>query len=443
MEYLSIIWELLINLFEVIIFYLYIATILTPKKRKNWNLTLFGLLALRYSAITIGNALELIPTYTILLAFTFNFLIAKILFKEKKILCIFWVGIHSVLGIVGELISYFLLITFTPMQPNEILMGESYRFLCTTLYIVCLAALSFVVSTTFSKKTLFDMKQKLFIFITMILGIILTHSFMYIMIDLESHQSQFMNVIILANALFLFFFIFILVYIYELALTIQKNKDLQERTKLLELETLQYNNLLETTDSLRAIKHDVHHHLATIQALIQTNDQARLMQYLNEYEEHFNLDYSISATGNIVIDSILSAKLFLAKQQGTKLEFSVMLPDSIPFSDVSLSALLGNLFDNALDACKRLPDGRERFITFHMKAQEDMLVIHIENSFDGIVKKDKNDTILSRKKEPSHGIGLKRVRTLIEEVNGFTEIRHSDTIFTVHIMVPLENKHEL
>ena len=120
------------------------------------------------------------------------------------------------------------------------------------------------------------MKQKLFIFITMILGIILTHSFMYIMIDLESHQSQFMNVIILANALFLFFFIFILVYIYELALTIQKNKDLQERTKLLELETLQYNNLLETTDSLRAIKHDVHHHLATIQALIQTNDQARL-----------------------------------------------------------------------------------------------------------------------------------------------------------------------
>ena len=77
---------------------------------------------------------------------------------------------------------------------------------------------------------------------------------------------------------------FILVYIYELALTIQKNKDLQERTKLLELETLQYNNLLETTDSLRAIKHDVHHHLATIQALIQTNDQARLMEYLNEYE---------------------------------------------------------------------------------------------------------------------------------------------------------------
>lgn len=424
MNYLSIVWDLLINLFEVIIFYLYISTILTPKERKNWNLILWGLLILRYSTITIGNAYELTSSYGIVLAFALNFLIAKILFKEKNFLCSLWVGIHSILGIIGERISYFLLITFTPMQPNEIFIDESYHFLYTTLYIIFLAALNFWVSTTVSRKHLFDMKHKLFVLFTMLLGMVLAHS-------------------ILTNALFLLFFIFIVLYIYELSLTIQENTELQERTKLLELETLQYNNLLETTESLRAIKHDVHHHLATIQALIQTNDQARLMQYLNEYEEHFNLDYTISATGNIVIDSILSAKMFLAKQQGTKLEFSVMLPDSIPFSDVSLSALLGNLFDNALEACKRLPAGYERFITFHMKAQEDMLVIHIENSFDGIAEKDKNDRYLSRKKEPSHGIGLKRVHTLIEEVNGFAEIRHNDTIFTVHIMVPLENKHEL
>lgn len=424
MNYLSIVWDLLINLFEVIIFYLYISTILTPKERKHGNLILWGLLLLRFFAIPIGNAYELTSTGRIILTFALNFLIAKIPFKEKPFLCALWVGIQSILGIIGERISYFLLITFTPMQPNEIFIDESYRFLYTTLHIIFLAALSFWVSTTVSRKHLFDMKHKVFVLLTMVIGMALAHS-------------------ILTTALFLMFFIFILLYIYELSLTIQENTELQERTKLLELETLQYNNLLETTESLRAIKHDVHHHLATIQALIQTNDQARLMEYLNEYEAHFNLDYTISATGNIVIDSILSAKIFLAKQQSTKLEFSVMLPDSIPFSDVSLSALLGNLFDNALEACKRLPEEKERFITFHMKAQEDMLVIHIENSFDGIVKKDKNDTILSRKKEPSHGIGLKRVRTLIEEVNGFTEIRHSDTIFTVHIMVPLENKHEL
>lgn len=385
MNYLSIVWELLIHLFEVIIFYLYISTILTPKEHKNWDFTLCGLLALRFTAIIIGNAFAFTSACILILAFAFNFLIAKILFKETSFLCVFWVGIHSVLGIIGKLISIFLLTTFSPIQPNEIFLDDSYRILYTTIYIICLAVLSFWVATTGS---------------------------------------------------------LILLHIYELARIRQENKELQERAKLLELETQQYHNLLDTTESLRAIKHDVHHHLATIQGLIQMNDQARLIQYLNEYEEHFNLDYSISATGNIVVDSILSAKTFLAKQQATKLEFSVMLPDSIPFSDVALSALLGNLFDNALEACKRLSPEEERFITFQMKAQENMLVIHIENSYDGIVKKDKHDTYLSRKKEPSHGIGLKRVHTLVEEVNGFTEIRHSDTIFTVHIMVPLENTNE-
>lgn len=442
MNYLSVAWELLINLFEVIIFYLYISTILTPKKRKNWSLTLWGLLALRYFIVTIGNAFELLPTYTIIIGFTFNFLIARILYKENSALCVFWVGIHNVLSIIGELIAYFLLIFFTSMQPNEIMFGESYRFISTSLYIICIAGLNFIVSTAVSSKKLFDIKEKFFVFITMLMGIILTHSFMYIMVELKPHQSTFMNIIILANALFLCFFIFILVYIFELAQAVQKNKDLQERTRLLELETLQYNNLLNTTESLRAIKHDVHHHLATIQTLIRGNDHSRLAQYLDEYEAHFDLDYYISTTGNIVIDSILSEKRFTAKQQNTNLEFSFILPDSIPFSDVALSALLGNLFDNALEACKYLSPEQERWVHFQMKIQEDMLVIHIENTFDGMVKKDKNDTYLSRKKEFSHGIGLKRVHTLIEDANGFMEIRHNNHIFTVHIMVPLEKTNE-
>lgn len=441
MNFISITWELLINLFEVIIYYLYISTILTPKKFEHWKLTFVLLLSLRYFVITLGNTYNLAPTYTIIIAFIFNFLIAKKMFKENGILTFFWVGIHSILGIIGELISYFLLSTFTPMLPNEILFGESYRFPCTTLYIICLATLNFFVSTTVTKKPLFSINQKIFVCFAMIIGIILTHCFMYIMIDLESHQSAFLNVIILANIIFICFFVFLLVYIYELALTMQKNKELQERTKLLEIETAQYNNLLNTTESLRVIKHDIHHHLSTIQTLIENDEVEHIKKYLNEYQSHFDLDYSVATTGNLVIDSIISTKYLIAKRQNTELDFSIMLPETLPFTDVALSALLGNLFDNALEACKKLSIDH-RWITFQMKVQEDMLIIHIENSFDGVLKEAISNTYLSRKEEPHHGIGLKRIYTLVEEINGFTEIRHNNNIFTVHIMVPLENTNE-
>lgn len=443
MNFISITWELLINLFEVIIFNLYITTILTPKKLNNWKLTHIFLLSLRYLIITIGNACELAPTYTILIAFILNFIIANILFKENNIICFFWVGINSILAIIAELVSYLLLSFFTPMLPNEILFGEAYRFPSTTLYIICLAALNFIVSTTVTKKTMFSTKQKLFVFFIMIVGIILTHCFMYIMVDLETNKSAFLDIIIFTNVIFVCFFVSLLIYIYQLALKQQENKELQERSRLLELETIQYNNLLNTTESLRVIKHDIHHHLTTIQTLVENDEIEQLKHYLNEYQTHFDLDYLASTTGNLIIDSILSTKTLVAKQQYTELDFSIMLPKSIPFTDVTLSALLGNLFDNALEACKRLPSEQERWITFQMKVQEDMLIIHIENSFDGIIKKTSSNIFLSRKEEPNHGIGLKRIYTLVEEANGFTEIRHNDNVFTVHIMVPLENTNEL
>lgn len=340
MNTLPIIWNLLIHLLEIFIFYLYISTILTVKEYKK---------------------------------------------LESCFLCIYAVGIYLVLSMTSKHISTYLLTTFTPVQQQEIFLDDSYQILYSSLYIVFLATLSYWCS------------------------------------KITAH---------------------ILFHISELTCIRQENKQLQERTKLLELETQQYNNLLETTESLRTIKHDVHHHLATIHSLIQSKNQEQLLQYLNEYEQHFNLDYTITTTGNIVIDSILSTKIFHAKQQDIKLDFSIMLPDSIPFSDVALSALLGNLFDNALEACKYLSPEQERWIHFQMKVQEDMLVIHMENIFDGIIKKDKNDTYISRKKEASHGIGLKRIHTLVEEANGFMEIRHNNHIFTVHIMVPLENTNE-
>ena len=440
-DYIYIVWELLVNLFEVTIFNLYITTILTPKNFSNWKFVQFLLLFLRFLFITIGNALELAPTYTIIIACIFNFLIASIMFKEKNTLCFFWSQFHMVIEIIVEVFSYSLLSFFTPALPNEILFGETFRFPCTAIYVIVLAACSFLVSTSISKKPLFSHKQKLFVIFTMIMGIILSHCFMYIMIDLESHQSEFLNVIILANVIFICFFVFLLVYIYELSLTIQKNKELQERTKLLEIETAQYNNLLNTTESLRVIKHDIHHHLSTIQTLIENDEVEHIKKYLNEYQSHFDLDYSVATTGNLVIDSIISTKYLIAKRQHTKLDFSIMLPETLPFTDVALSALLGNLFENALEACKKLPID-QRWITFQMKAQEDMLIIHIENSFDGVLKETVSNTYLSRKEEPHHGIGLKRIYTLVEEANGFTEIRHNNNLFTVHIMVPLENTNE-
>ena len=438
---LSLTWELLINVFETVIFYFYINSILTAKNFAHEKSIQISLLFVRFLMVTTTNALSLPPIYTVVLVILFNISFTSFLFKEKTITCFFWGSLHVLLNILGEMISYLLLSLLTPMLPNEIMYGEVYRFPCTTIYIICLAALSFVVSTFNQRKILFSFSQKCFVFFTMFIGIAISHCFMYIMVDLGPQETTLLSIVILANFIFVCFFIFLLTYIYQLAIKQQENEELQEKARLLELEEVQYRNLLSITETLREIKHDIHHHLATIHSFAQQNESERLMKYLDEYQTHFSLDYTTVSSGNLVIDSILSTKQFLARQHNVRLEHTIVLPNNLPFTDVALSALLGNLFDNAFEACNRIPE-TERWVRFQIKPYENMLLIHIENSFDGIINKPTNHGFISRKEEPNHGIGLKRVKTLVEEVHGFTDIRQEGQTFIVHIIVPLETTHE-
>lgn len=437
--FLELTWEYIINLIESGLSYYYIRTFLTPKKIPHQNLFHILWILGRFTTLSICNTLFPSSICSVVIVSIYQAVFTCILFKEKNTLCMLWGMLHLFLCLITELIAMLLLRLFDNITPNDILFGESHRFPVTTLYIIILAAFSFYIPTIPSKKALFKGTQKVFVALFVCLGIVITFCFLYLMTLIENISADLLNMLVLADFVFLNFFIALLVYIYQLALTQQENEDLQARAKLLELETAQYDNLMSTTESLRAIKHDIHHHLSTIYSLIDHNESERLTDYLNEYQTHFDLDYTAASTGNIVIDSILSVKLYHARQQHTRLDYSIALPEHFPFTDVELSALLGNLFDNALEACRLIPEN-ERFITFQIRQQENMLLIHMENAFDGIIKETPAHQILSRKSEPNHGIGLKRVTALVEEAGGFINIRHKEQLFTVHIMMPLEDK---
>lgn len=437
--YLQYAWEYLINLLETGTFCYFINVTLTPKKipYQPFVHTLFFLG--RFILICICNTISLTPPVTMFVVSIYACLFVSMLYKEKNVICIFRVLLHNVLCTTSEMLTMFILQMFTSMLPSDIFVGEAYRFPVTIMYIIILSGVCFFLPTILTKKTLYSKFQIVFVTITMLLAILVSQGFVIIMNQVEQTHPKILDIMLIINLIFLCTFMFLLVFIYRLATSQQEKEELIAKNKLLELEESQYTNLLSTTESLREIKHDIHHHLATIQALVQQNEPQRLAEYLDEYQTHFDLDYSASSTGNLVIDSILSNKLYFAKQQKTRLEYKIHLPERFPFTDVELTALLGNLFDNALEANKKVPANLERWINFQLKPQENMLLIHMSNTFDGIVKKTAKQGFLTRKEEPDHGVGLKRVQTLVQEANGFTEIRYEANIFTVQIIVPLEN----
>jgi len=81
-------------------------------------------------------------------------------------------------------------------------------------------------------------------------------------------------------------------------------------------------------------------------------------------------------------------------------------------TDVTI--ILGNLLNNALTAVAVVD---KSFIRLNITYQKGRLLITVENSFDGIIRYEKNQ-IVSRYDEKNRGIGLKNVRKVVERYDG-------------------------
>ena len=66
-----------------------------------------------------------------------------------------------------------------------------------------------------------------------------------------------------------------------------------------------------------------------------------------------------------------------------------------------------------------------------------MILIHIENTFDGVIKGKIDQELLSTKPGSGHGLGIRRVKEIVNKAEGVLQISTSENnVFSVHIMLP-------
>ena len=119
----------------------------------------------------------------------------------------------------------------------------------------------------------------------------------------------------------------------------------------------------------------------------------------------------IPYTGNAAADGVLYHYACIAKEK--RISFKVYCKlDGLSISDTDLCCLLGNALDNAVNACETY--NGERYIMISSEKNRDMLMLTIDNSFDGIVER-KGEKILSRKRENKEGIGIRSMRQICEK----------------------------
>lgn len=203
------------------------------------------------------------------------------------------------------------------------------------------------------------------------------------------------------------------------------------QSELIEKHCDEVQNIYKT---MRGWRHDYHNHIQTLLALC--GDEEKTREYLLTLNDDLTTVDTVIKTGNVMIDAILNSKLSLIKSKGIEVSAKAVVPETLAISEIDLCTVIGNLLDNAMEACLRQNEGEERFIRVFIGILKEQLYISVYNSLGGEVKKN-NKKYISTKGSKNHGFGLMRVDSIVEKYEGYINRQNEEGVFATEVMLPL------
>lgn len=449
MLYIDSIWEYIVNFLELALFIIFIHKKLRIRANyKHQAVLMFLFVSFQFAVLCTLNKMGISSYSTLMSSCVLDIGYAVLFYRDSIIRRIFWGFSYSIICLVAEQISFFIPVTLYKGASLELLLGGTLRKPYTMLYLAMIAVFVLLFHSIGNKDISLSPFQKVAYIFIAISGLAIGH---YILrLTLESvdkfGDSSFSARLSLVDLFFIILFLVLMLYIYQLGYSKEENIRLLEEQKIYELEMTEFNSLSETTERLRKMKHDMQIYVDAINVLAKDKKWDELIAYTEQYHNTLATTQSAIATGNIAIDCILTAKLDYAEKHGIKTEYSIMAPENFPLDSVELSSILGNIWNNSIEAGERLiiSDPTEHpYIYFYIKPYQNMILIHIENNYDGVIKGSIDGDILSVKQGKEHGLGIRLVKELVEKADGVLQITSDNKIFSVHIMIPDKENNKL
>ena len=201
-----------------------------------------------------------------------------------------------------------------------------------------------------------------------------------------------------------------------------------------ELIETHYQEVENMYRQVRGWRHDYRNHIQMMKVLAANGDLEGLKAYLDELDTDLNTVDTLVKTGNAMADAILNSKISLAKSRGIPVQVDAHIPMKLKMSELDLCCILGNLFDNAIDASLALPED-QRLIRVYMDMKGSQLYISFTN-FTASKKLPKVGKRFRTTKGQGHGFGLVRIDSIIERLDGYLSRNSEDGAFTTEILIP-------
>ena len=392
------------------------------KGQSKWHYTFLTLLCTGQCVLSLFPNWVIPRTLYLLLG---GFLLARLFYEVQTWPAAFASGSFFVLGSVVEILAMLLIGVRLP-DTDLLMQAGAVRVIYVVFSNLLQIPLLILVSHFFNREES-DLR---IVWLLPLISIQLASISVCYVVQCHAADKDFPDYMVFFMAVLLFVNIMIVFYVEALRKN-EKEKYLAELTEQhYHLQIEYYQQLLEKQQETKALWHDIKKYTAAMQAVAAQNDSEQLRQIAQAAADAYERVKDISAVGNPVVDALLNQYLRSAKENQIQVLLDITIPEVLAISTLLLSVVIGNTFDNAIEAC-RLIAPEKRMIHLQLRKQNRILFYSIENPYI--------DAVTQLRVGKHHGYGLKNVERAVNQNNGNFQLEKVDGNFIVQIRLNCEN----
>ncbi len=245
-------------------------------------------------------------------------------------------------------------------------------------------------------------------------------------------MNRFLSLYIAVLLVLLALIVFLYLMFYKAARSMVERQELTMKAAALELQAEQYSRLQLHVQETGRLRHDFRHQLTVIGEMVSSGKYQELEEYLSNYISGIP-DMPVLYGKSAAVNAILNHYRALCSEEQIEARFVVALGEIPEGMEIEFCVLLGNLLENAVEACRKLSE-ETRYISLKIRqTSANFLALQISNPYSGSVK-SRGEHFLSSK-HGGEGQGLKSVQATAKRYDGSADVDFDGNIFRVRVML--------
>ncbi len=191
--------------------------------------------------------------------------------------------------------------------------------------------------------------------------------------------------------------------------------------------------LEDAEQRIKKLHHDYKNHCVNMKNLLRKQEFQQLEAYLNKMTGgEAGTEQEYVKTKCPIIDAVLNTKIYQGKLYNIDIFCYVL--GNLKINGIEVASILFNLLDNAIEASKN--NKSEKTIICQVVETSSDIDICIKNHIENSVLENNSNLDTKKTNKENHGLGLKIVKEIVENMQGIWEIYEEENMFCVHIYLP-------